>query len=115
MKKLLFVVFTGAIILLATFFIGRVNSDLSTYEYTLTLVSYPGDRIDLYEYVDYSDSHQGEEVFYLREVDENGELNIKLRGGKYAIWARCLEMSCQRSFDNPKVITLNKNKVIKLE
>jgi len=115
MKKFLFISIACVLFLLVAYLFSRRNADISLNEYTLTLITYPGDRIDLYKYVNYSVSHQEKEVFYMKEVGESGKLNVKLHGGKYAVWARCLEISCQRSFDGPRVITLDKNKIIKLE
>jgi hypothetical protein len=116
MKKLLIIFFIGMFLLLTAYFLfSRRDIDLSANEYTLTFVSYPGDRVELYEYVDYSDSHHGREIFYDKEISENGELSVKLIGGKYAIWAKCLEMSCHRAFDGPRAVNLNKDKVVRLK
>jgi len=89
------------------------KSDSKLYE--LVIQSKPGDRVDLYKYVEWNFSNQGEEIFHAEEVDSNGQLKIKLTEGKYTIFARCIKMSCQKGFVGPKVIKLNENKNVKLE
>jgi len=105
-----------AIILAVVFLRGGVNSSVDlTKEYNLTIISNVGDKIDLYKYTNYNLSHQGEEIFYLKEVNEDGKLSVKLPVGKYTIFARCVELGCQRSFDGPEVIILDKDMTVILE
>ena len=87
----------------------------SAKQHTLTIMSEPGDLIDLYEYADYNLPHQGKEIFYTRKVNENGELSVVLSVGKYTLFARCIEMNCQRSFDGPSIITLDRDKTVRLK
>ena len=114
MKKFFIAIIVG-IVLLSFILINFISKPSSIQEYNLTIISNAGDKIDLYKYVDYPLSHQGEEIFYLKEVNKEGKLSVKLPAGKYTIFARCLELGCQRSFDGPKVIILDKDMTITLK
>ncbi len=116
MKKVILIGLFTAVILFTVYLLSyKSNNDYTSNEYSLTFISNPGDRIDLYIYADYNYSHMGKEGFYGKEIDDTGKLSIMLPGEKYTIWARCLELSCQRAFIGPKEVLLNKDKTIQLK
>jgi len=51
----------------------------------------------------------------MKDIGKSGKLNVNPPKGKYVVWARCYEMSCQRRYKELKITTLDNNKVIKLE